>query len=117
MKLVSYWHKDEAVAGLWEHGGVYPLWALDTRLPRDMATFLAGGPACMSMAREAHVRLLRGGISMPPMTDVALAAPVPRPASCRDAYAFRQHVETSRQNRGLGMIPEFDEFPAFYFSN
>jgi fumarylacetoacetate (FAA) hydrolase len=35
----------------------------------------------------------------------------------RDGYAFRQHVETARRNRGLGMIPEFDQFPVFYFTN
>jgi fumarylacetoacetate (FAA) hydrolase len=35
----------------------------------------------------------------------------------RDGYAFRQHVLTARRNRGLEMIPEFDEFPVFYFTN
>jgi fumarylacetoacetate (FAA) hydrolase len=47
----------------------------------------------------------------------SLLAPIPRPASCRDAYAFRQHVETARRNRGLPMIPEFDQYPVFYFTN
>jgi fumarylacetoacetate (FAA) hydrolase len=35
----------------------------------------------------------------------------------RDGYAFRQHVEAARRNRGVEMIPEFDEFPVFYFTN
>jgi fumarylacetoacetate (FAA) hydrolase len=35
----------------------------------------------------------------------------------RDGYAFRQHVEAARRNRGLEMIPEFDQFPVFYFTN
>jgi fumarylacetoacetate (FAA) hydrolase len=48
---------------------------------------------------------------------VTLLAPLPRPASIRDGYAFRQHVETARRNRGLPMIPEFDDFPVFYFTN
>jgi fumarylacetoacetate (FAA) hydrolase len=48
---------------------------------------------------------------------VTLLAPLPRPVSIRDGYAFRQHVETARRNRGLGMIPEFDVFPVFYFTN
>jgi fumarylacetoacetate (FAA) hydrolase len=48
---------------------------------------------------------------------VTFLASLPRPASIRDGYAFRQHVETARQNRGLAMIPEFDEFPVFYFTN
>jgi len=40
-----------------------------------------------------------------------------KPRSLRDAYAFRQHVETSRRNRGLKMIKEFDNFPVYYYSN
>ena len=51
------------------------------------------------------------------LEDVKLLAPIPRPNSLRDAYAFRQHVETSRRNRGLEMSKEFDDFPVFYFSN
>jgi fumarylacetoacetate (FAA) hydrolase len=46
-----------------------------------------------------------------------LLAPIPNPPSTRDGYAFRQHVMTARRNRGLEMIPEFDEFPVFYFTN
>jgi fumarylacetoacetate (FAA) hydrolase len=42
---------------------------------------------------------------------------VPYPSSCRDAYAFRQHVATARKNRGVDMIPEYDQFPVFYFTN
>jgi fumarylacetoacetate (FAA) hydrolase len=59
----------------------------------------AGGPVSVS-AKEA-----------------SLLAPIPRPPSMRDGYAFRQHVETARRNRGLEMIPEFDQFPVFYFTN
>ena len=51
------------------------------------------------------------------ISSVTLLPPIPKPNSLRDAYAFRQHVSTSRTNRGLKMIPEFDEFPVFYFSN
>jgi fumarylacetoacetate (FAA) hydrolase len=51
------------------------------------------------------------------LRDVTLQAPIPRPPSMRDGYAFRQHVETARRNRGLDMIPEFDQFPVFYFTN
>ena len=51
------------------------------------------------------------------LEEVNLLAPIPKPNSLRDAYAFRQHVETSRRNRGLEMIKEFDDFPVFYFSN
>ena len=46
---------------------------------------------------------------------VRLHAPIPRPPSMRDGYAFRQHVETARRNRGLEMIPEFGELHASSF--
>ncbi len=40
-----------------------------------------------------------------------------KPNSFRDFYSFRQHVEAGRKSRKLDMIPEYDEFPVFYFSN
>lgn len=52
-----------------------------------------------------------------PYAVVRVLSPVRRPLSLRDGYAFRQHVEAARRNRGLAMIPEFDQFPVFYFSN
>ena len=51
------------------------------------------------------------------LSDVTLRAPLPRPPTIRDFYAFEQHVRTARQRRGLDMIPEWYEFPVFYFSN
>ena len=56
-------------------------------------------------------------ISKHKLSKVTLLPPIPKPNSFRDAYAFRQHVETCRKNRGAEMIKEFDEFPVFYFSN
>jgi fumarylacetoacetate (FAA) hydrolase len=50
-------------------------------------------------------------------SEVRLLSPIPRPLSMRDGYAFRQHVEAARRNRGVPMIPEFDHFPVFYFTN
>ena len=58
-----------------------------------------------------------GGHVLVGLDTVTLESPIPRPPSMRDGYAFRQHVETARRNRGLEMIPEFDQFPVFYFTN
>jgi fumarylacetoacetate (FAA) hydrolase len=49
--------------------------------------------------------------------NVNLLAPIPYPPSCRDGYAFRQHVAAARRNRKVDMIPQFDEYPIFYFTN
>jgi fumarylacetoacetate (FAA) hydrolase len=51
------------------------------------------------------------------LEDVDLRAPVYYPPSVRDFYAFEQHVKTARALRGLEMVPEWYEIPAFYFSN
>jgi fumarylacetoacetate (FAA) hydrolase len=58
-----------------------------------------------------------GRLLWQPLREVTLRAPIPRPPSLRDGYAFRQHVEAARRGRGLPMIPEFDQFPVFYFGN
>jgi fumarylacetoacetate (FAA) hydrolase len=52
-----------------------------------------------------------------PLEEAELLAPVPSPISCRDAYAFRQHVATARRNRNVEMLAEFDQYPVFYFTN
>src|SRR5215467_1346282 len=72
------------------------------------------------VARLAEKKLpavFDGRMTTHALRDVTLRAPLPRPPSMRDGYAFRQHVETARKNRGLDMIPEFDQFPVFYFTN
>lgn len=50
-------------------------------------------------------------------SDVEFMACLPHPQTLRDAYAFRQHVEAARRNRGVEMIPEYDQIPVFYLSN
>jgi len=53
-----------------------------------------------------------------PLDEVRLLAPVRRPPSVRDFYAFEQHVKNARQVTGRGEVPpEWYEIPAFYFSN
>ncbi|HET6400881.1 MAG TPA: fumarylacetoacetate hydrolase family protein [Candidatus Kapabacteria bacterium] len=96
---------------------------LGTPLPHDVLAFLRLGEPAMAAARKVDVlsksftRSFVNSIARFPKTRTKFLAPVPRPASMRDAYAFRQHVESARRNRGLEMIPEFDQFPVFYFTN
>jgi fumarylacetoacetate (FAA) hydrolase len=51
------------------------------------------------------------------LSDVALSAPLSRPRTIRDFYAFEAHVKNARAHRGLPMIEEWYEFPVFYFTN
>ena len=117
MKLFSYSNSGEYGLGIVIGDACYDLHRANPKLPNNMVDFLEGGTATMTMAMETSSALQSGAATVTPLTHVNFAAPVPQPSSCRDGYAFRQHVETSRRNRGLPMIPEFDQFPVFYFTN
>ncbi len=72
------------------------------------------------IARNAEADIKTGKAT--PVADatysaVSILAPVTHPTSCRDGYAFRQHVAAARRNRKVDMIAEFDEYPIFYFTN
>ncbi|MGD8307255.1 MAG: fumarylacetoacetate hydrolase family protein [Ignavibacteria bacterium] len=122
MKLVSYTTKKKNRVGIFLNDKIYDLKVsgheLGYKLPSRMKRFLSGGEELMDLAKEVNQAIIEGEID-PNVEDsnVKLLAPVPKPTSCRDAYAFRQHVETARRNRGVPMIPEFDQFPVFYFTN
>ena len=97
--------------------------ALGTPLPNDMILFLRLGEPAMKAAQMVEkgaredASLFKDKNARIPIQTIELLAPVPRPTSMRDGYAFRQHVEAARRNRGVEMIPEFDNFPVFYFTN
>ena len=53
-----------------------------------------------------------------PLAEVRLLAPVRRPPSVRDFYAFEEHVQNAARVTGRPGVPEeWYEIPAFYFSN
>jgi fumarylacetoacetate (FAA) hydrolase len=59
-----------------------------------------------------------GGVEMVlPIDEVRLVAPLPRPNSLRDFYAFEQHVAMANRNRGRPVPPAWYEIPVFYFGN
>jgi fumarylacetoacetate (FAA) hydrolase len=86
----------------------------------DMLTvireFDAIGPALRAVIDAFHAGKVPSALLLQE-SSARIVSPIPRPLSMRDGYAFRQHVETARRNRGLPMIPEFDQFPVFYFTN
>lgn len=82
--------------------------------PPDPITLLASHDArlhCERLIREPE----RGRLHR--HAETALLAPLLRPNSVRDFYAFEEHVRTARGRRGLQVPEEWYEFPAFYFSN
>ncbi|MCB9251926.1 MAG: fumarylacetoacetate hydrolase family protein [Flavobacteriales bacterium] len=117
MKLVTFLnHKDQSKLGVLANNKIYDLNALNSEIPDNMRSFLEGGEELMDLAKNvvASISESNEGIDQ---AGAELLAPVPNPSSCRDGYAFRQHVAAARRNRKVDMIPQFDEYPIFYFTN
>src|SRR5687767_12863554 len=120
MKLVSYLKDEHDQLAVLINDMVYDMDVLHQDLPNSMGMFLHYWEDSFPVAQAGELMLREGtrttnkGI---PLSEINLLAPIPFPSSCRDAYAFRQHVAAARRNRKAEMIPEFDQFPIFYFTN
>lgn len=120
MKLVTYLKEEREQLGVLINNVVYDMDVLHPDLPNSMNMFLTYWEDSFPVAQAGELLLKEGtrtsnkGI---PVKDLHFLAPVPFPTSCRDGYAFRQHVAAARRNRKVDMIPEFDQYPIFYFTN
>ena len=120
MKLISFLEEERDRLGVLINNMVYDMEILHPDLPNSMGMFLNYWEDAFPVAQAGELMLREGtrtsnkGI---PVNDIQLLAPVPFPTSCRDGYGFRQHVAAARKNRGVEMIPEFDQYPVFYFTN
>jgi fumarylacetoacetate (FAA) hydrolase len=106
MKFVTYSASGtNARPGLLTEDGILPL-------PFDsMLELIQAGDEGLNRARNTpHENLL-------PLNEARLHAPIPRPSTLRDFYAFEQHVRTANQNRGREVPENWYKFPVFYFTN
>ncbi len=119
MKLVSYLKEDHAQIAFLVDGTLFDCDRMHPELPVSMTMFLTYWEDIFPIAHSINRSLEEGNRKFKgiPIEDAFILAPVPYPVSCRDAYAFRQHVAAARRNRKAEMIPEFDQFPVFYFTN
>lgn len=117
MKLVCYNQDEKIHLGILVNNSIYNLNSIDGSIPDDMGRFLEGGELMMNKAKLVEKSILNNSIKANEVINCSLVAPIPKPTSCRDGYAFRQHVASARRNRKLDMIPEFDQYPIFYFTN
>jgi fumarylacetoacetate (FAA) hydrolase len=120
MKLVSYLKNGQDQLALFVEGNLYDVDALHPDLPISMAMFLNYWedvfPVALAAERKIKAGMVRAVMGQP-FEAADLLAPVPHPSSCRDGYAFREHVAAARRNRNAEMIPQFDQYPVFYFTN
>lgn len=134
MKYVSYLHvTDGARAGfLW---GDYVIdmersqeWAqgsgrCEQQRPfsASLLRFLEAGPEArqqaIAIAALLDEQIVQTESFAQRLIETRLLSPLPQPRSFRDFYAFEEHVKTARGRRGLDMVPEWYDFPVFYFSN
>ena len=120
MKLVSYLQDGHDRLGVLINDTVYDMEVLHPDLPNSMGLFLNYWEESFPVAQAGELMLCEGtrtsnkGLRI---EELQLLAPIPYPTSCRDGYAFRQHVAAARKNRKVEMIPEFDQYPIFYFTN
>ena len=120
MKLVSYLKEDQDQLALLVDGLLYDMENIHPDIPNNISMFLNYWEEVLPMVKGGEIMIEEGKISTNrgiPIESVPVLAPVPFPTSCRDAYAFRQHVEAARRNRKVDMIAEFDQYPVFYFTN
>jgi len=120
MKLVSYAKDGHDQLAILVDGLLYDTDLMHPDLPVSMSMFLNYWEDVYPLALGVERSIKNGNTSSKlgiPIDSVQILAPVPHPTSCRDGYAFRQHVASARRNRKVEMITEFDQYPIFYFTN
>lgn len=119
MKLVTYSNNGKEQLAFYINDMLYATTAASSQLPATMNELLQNWDALIGAmkAAEADIRNGKNASTGIPYKGANIMAPVPRPTSCRDGYAFRQHVAAARRNRKVDMIAEFDQYPIFYFTN
>lgn len=107
-------------------GEVQPYRLASALVPSDMLGFLQGGSTSMTFATATldHLRSttaagaaprgLNGETLLFSAAEVRLKAPLMRPTSMRDFFAFEQHVKKGFEKRGEPMPAEWYDMPVYY---
>jgi fumarylacetoacetate (FAA) hydrolase len=119
MKLVTYSKQGKEQLALCVNNMLYDVNGANAKLPATMKELLNNWEQHIDGLKRADEDLKTGKASTEGIaySSAEIMAPVPYPSSCRDGYAFRQHVAAARRNRKVDMIAEFDQYPIFYFTN
>ena len=106
-----------------------PMALAEALIPSDMVAFLERGTAALDAARRglALVQAARAMDQTPrgprgetlvfPLDSVRLRAPLPRPASLRDFFAFEGHASAGAWRRGEELPQAWYEIPVYYKGN
>ncbi|GGD01000.1 fumarylacetoacetase [Thalassobacillus devorans] len=119
MKYITFRNKQGRIAAGWiDNDVVVDMYeASNGELPIDLVSFLEKEEACRGLVDKLADSLNTEDAGVYRIEEVDLLAPLPRPVSVRDFYAFEEHVKTARAKRGLEVVPEWYGIPVFYFTN
>ncbi len=120
MKLVTYVSNGGQQLAFYINNMLYATNTANPELPGNMKALLDNWELNIGLMRTTEADIKNGKNTTAqaiPYNAAHIMAPVPHPTSCRDGYAFRQHVAAARRNRKVDMIAEFDQYPIFYFTN
>jgi fumarylacetoacetate (FAA) hydrolase len=120
MKIVSYLKEEHEQLAILVDGWLYDMELIHPDIPNTINMYLNYWEELFPIVQAGVLAIQDGHIGRGKAVQadsVQLLAPIPFPSSCRDGYAFRQHVAAARRNRNVPMIPEFDQYPIFYFTN
>lgn len=112
MNLVSYHKDDQDQLAMLVDDLLYDTDLMHPDLPVSIGMFLNYWEDLYPISRAIENTIREGKISRKHGIDyqtVEVLPPVPHPPSFRNGYAFRPQT--------LNMIPEFDQYPVFHFTN
>ncbi len=87
----------------------------DPAVPPDLLALLDGGAEAMARARKALAAA--GGAAVIDESRAALKAPLPRPRSLRDFFAFEDHAKAGAARRHEPLQKEWYDQPVYYKGN
>ncbi|CAN5329924.1 fumarylacetoacetate hydrolase family protein [soil metagenome] len=129
MRLVSYRfsaHSSQLMAGVLDGNGIVNAGLLLGRSAEmTMLGLLNLGPAALSRLNEAMAEFNRTYTDQPMLPEAMTApvwlteivAPLPRPRSFRDFYAYEQHVAAGYAKRSRPIPPAWFEMPVFFYQH
>lgn len=117
MKFITFKNETADIRAGWmdQHHVIDMHEASDGLLPNELLTLISQYDKFKEIVELYHTSDSQKGRYS--LKEVKLLAPIPRPVSVRDFYAFEDHVKTARGRRGLEVVPEWYEIPVFYFTN
>lgn len=116
MKFVTYEKNGRTAAGLIADGKIIDLAAASGgKLPSDLLAFIEAGDEALAVARKLAENRPAGAVFE--LSGVRLRAPLPRPPSLKDFFAFENHARAGAARRKEEFPEAWYDMPCYYKGN